>query len=117
MVKFALLLLFEIQVLTFVFCADWAAQKKNLNKRMIGHVLYEKYVSGLNFCLYECLFLPVCLSVNYYTKDRLCELNDEDSTFTGPSEIVDVGGTAIINKDDLPEVLLLLSHLITMCAS
>ncbi|XP_060596185.1 uncharacterized protein LOC132750260 [Ruditapes philippinarum] len=76
--------------------------KEHLNKRLVGHEIYEIRVNGRHDCIRKCFFLPMCKSTDYNGNDHMCKLNDVDSTSVDMTEFEDKPGAVFSDITEWP---------------
>lgn len=80
---------------------------EHLNRQLVGYKLFDITDVTHHKCVTECMFIGACVSVNFITCSRTCELNSVGSVeVDNPSDFVEAPGTIFSDISEWPQVKL-----------
>ena len=91
-------------------CELFEIDRNYLNKRLIGHGIYEMIVNRRHDCIRECFYLKKCKSVDYNEQNHTCKLNDVDGKSVAMTDFEDRKGSIFSDISDWPKVISSYTH-------
>lgn len=78
---------------------------EHLNKRLVGHLLFEIITSAHHDCIRTCMVIVACRSINFNRRKEFCQLNKVGYGEVSLSDFVDEPGTIFSDITQYPQTM------------